>query len=242
MTRQNVLITGSSRGIGKSMALEFARAGYKVLLHYHTQKQKAQLTAEDIIKTGGSASVYSCNLAQREGVRSMIQKIALAEGSIDVVVNNAALCRDRTILKMTDEQWDTVLATDLSGTFFMIQECARMMIKQKNGAMINIASIVGARGSMGNANYASAKAGVIALTKSAARELGRFAIRVNAVMPGFHLTDMGKTAPAEYVENISRESVLGCTTDIDELTRFVVLLAQSKTISGQVFNWDSRII
>jgi 3-oxoacyl-[acyl-carrier protein] reductase len=242
MTQQKILITGSSRGIGKALALEFARAGYKVLLHYHTQKGMARETADSIVKSGGSASVFSCDLADHAAVRSMMQKITADEGNIDALINNASVCRDRTLLKMTDEEWDAVLRTDLSGTFFMTQECAKLMVKQKEGAIINIASIVGVRGSFGNANYACSKAGVIALTKSAAQELGRFAIRVNAVLPGFHLTDMGKTAPAEYIENIHKESVLGCTTDIEELTRFVVLLARSKTISGQVFNWDSRII
>jgi len=242
MTMPNVLITGSSRGIGKTLAHEFARAGYKVLIHYHTQRPQAQAVADEITHSGGAAAVYSCDLADHAAVRAMMGSIAEKEKNIDVLINNAAMTRDRTILKMTDDEWDSVVRADLSGTFFMVQECAKLMVKYKEGAMINIASIVGVRGSFGNANYASAKAGVIALTKSAARELGRFSIRINAVLPGFHMTGLGATAPADYIENIHRESVLGCTTDSGELARFVVLLAQSKTISGQVFNWDSRII
>lgn len=242
MSAPTVLVTGSSRGIGRALALSFARAGYKVLIHYHTQADKAREVAAEIVAAGGDAAVYHCDLADPSAVRAMVEEIAAAEGTIDVLVNNAALTRDRTILRMTDDEWNAVINADLSGTFHILRACGALMAKKRAGAIVNIASIVGVRGSYGNANYAAAKAGVIGLTKAAARELGRFAIRVNAVLPGYHLTDMGRTAPAEYVENIKRESVLGCTTDMDELARFVILLAASTTVSGQVFNWDSRVL
>lgn len=238
----SVLVTGSSRGIGSTLARAFGRAGYKVLVHYHAQADKARAVAADITAAGGEAVVYGCDIADPAAVRAMVDQIAAAEGALDVLVNNAALTRDRTILKMTDEEWNTVIDADLSGTFHMTRACAALMAKRRAGAIVNIASIVGARGSHGNANYAAAKAGVIGLTKAAARELGRFSIRVNAVLPGYHATDMGNTVPADYVEAIKRESVLGCTTDMEELARFVVLLAATATVSGQVFNWDSRVL
>lgn len=242
MSAPTVLVTGSSRGIGRALAIAFARAGYKVLVHYHTQADKARAVAAEIAAVGGNAAVYGCDLSHPASVRAMVDAIGAAEGTVDVLINNAALTRDRTILKMTDEEWRAVINADLSGTFHMLRACAGLMSKKRAGAIVNISSIVGVRGSYGNANYAAAKAGVIALTKAAARELGRFSIRVNAVLPGYHATDMGSTAPVDYVENIKRESVLGCTTDINELARFVVLLAASTTVSGQVFNWDSRVL
>ena len=163
-------------------------------------------------------------------------------GRIDVLVNNAGITRDRTILKMTDEEWEDVVRVNLNGAFWCLRDCSKAMIERKEGAIINISSIVAVRGSVGNANYAASKAGLIALTKSAAKELGRFNIRVNAVLPGFHLTDMGRAVWGKYEERIRSEHTLGRLTDIRELAQFVLFTAKQKSASGQVFNFESRVI
>jgi 3-oxoacyl-[acyl-carrier protein] reductase len=237
-----VLITGASRGIGKETALAFGQSGFRVAVHFHKEKTKALSVVDEINNSGGYAFALQCAIENEQSVKKMMEMIVEDEGRIDILVNNASVNKDRSILKMSKEEWNEVIDTDLSGTFNVLQECSRVMAKQRSGSIINIASIVGVRGSVGNSNYACAKAGVIALTKAAARELGRFNIRVNAILPGFHMTDMGKTASGEYVARIREESVLGITTDIRELVEFLVFLAQKKTVSGQVFNWDSRII
>jgi 3-oxoacyl-[acyl-carrier protein] reductase len=143
---------------------------------------------------------------------------------------------------MTSEMWSSVVKTNLSGTFYMVKESLKQMIKQKDGAIINIASISAFKSYIGSANYSASKAGVIALTKTAAREGGRFGIRSNAVLPGFHFTGMGCNASDEYIEAIKKESILNTTTDIKEIVEFIVFLSKVKTVSGQVFNFDSRLI
>ncbi len=236
--RKVVLVTGASRGIGKRIALEFGRSGWMVVVNFLKEKEKALSVASEIECLGGSARALQADVSDEASVAAMLKDI----GQIDVLINNAAVCHDRTILKMTPEEWRSVLATDLEGAFYLLQQCGRAMVRRKEGSIISIASVVGMRGGYGNANYAAAKAGLIALTKTAAREFGRFGVRVNAVLPGFHATDMSGKVPKEYVENVLSESVLHTTTDIDELARFIVLLSQMRTVSGQVFNWDSRIV
>ena len=143
---------------------------------------------------------------------------------------------------MTDEMWNSVLKTDLSGTFYMVKESLKQMIKQRSGSIINIASISAFKSYVGSASYSASKAGVIALTKTAAREGGRFGVTVNAILPGFHLSGMGVNSSDEYIDIVKKESVLNTTTDIKELTNFIVFLSQVKTVSGQTFNFDSRLL
>jgi len=240
--RKIVLITGASRGIGRALALAFGRHEYAVIVNYLREKEKAVLVVDEIARSGGCARSVRADVGDPVQVQRMIETIAAQEGRIDVLVNNAGVARDGGILRITPQEWNIVLQTNLTGAFFVMQQCARMMVKQKEGAIINIASIAGLRGAPGAANYASAKAGISALTKSAAKELGRFNVRVNAVMPGFHLTDMGQSVPGAYVRRAKEDSVLGCTTAGDEMAAFIVFLAGMRTVSGQIFNWDSRII
>ncbi|MHB9155081.1 MAG: SDR family oxidoreductase, partial [Endomicrobiales bacterium] len=238
-----VLVTGASRGIGRALALEFARNACRVALHFHKDREKAGRVAEEIEKSGGQcAGLFAADVARAPEVKAMVEKLVEKEGRIDVLINNAGICRDRLVLKMPDEEWKEVVDVNLNGAFSVLRECARVMAGRRDGSIITLTSLGGQKGLFGASNYAASKAGVIALTKSAARELGRFNIRVNAVMPGFHLTDMGKNLPNGYVEKVKNESVLGLTTDIKELREFVFFLAKAKTVSGQVFNWDSRII
>jgi 3-oxoacyl-[acyl-carrier protein] reductase len=237
-----VLITGASRGIGRSLALEFGKNDYTVIINYLKEREKALSVAETIEKNGGRARVIAADVSEAAAVKAMVNDIADHEGRVDVLVNNAGITKHRTIVKMADDEWEKVIAADLSGPFYVMRACAPLITRNKGGAIINIGSIVGLRGAFGSANYAGAKAGLVGLTKSAAAELGRFNVRVNMVLPGFHLTDMGTGASDQYVAKARQDSVLGVTTDINEFARFVVFLSQAKTVSGQVFNFDSRIL
>jgi 3-oxoacyl-[acyl-carrier protein] reductase len=239
---KTALITGASRGIGREVAFEFARAGYSLALNYSKNDEYAKTVLSEIGKLGGEAALYKCDVSKHADVKTMVEDVVLKYGKIDVLINNAAITRHRTILKMSDEEWNNVIDTDLTGPFYVMKEYALAMAVKKDGVIINISSITAFRGALGAANYAAAKAGLLALTKSAAIEFGRHNIRVNSVLPGFHLTSMGEDASRSYKERAVQESVLGLTTDIKELAEFIRFLSGTKTVSGQVFNWDSRVI
>ncbi len=230
---KTVLITGISRGIGKALALHFSKNGWNICGCYKTNKPDYKMQ---------NALFSQSDISNHNDVKTLINSALGKFGSIDCVINNAAITADKTIMKMTDDMWESVIQTNLNGTFYMIKESIAAMAKKRSGSIINIASISALKAYFGAANYSASKAGVIALTKTAAREAGHFGITVNAVLPGFHLTDMGKTAGADYIEKIKSESVLNATADIAELADFVLMLARLKTVSGQAFNIDSRII
>jgi 3-oxoacyl-[acyl-carrier protein] reductase len=235
-----VIITGAPRGIGREIALAFAGAGYRVAANYIKSREAALSLKAEIEKLGGKCEVYKCDVSDHSEVRILAESVNKDLGGIDTLVNNAAVCRDSLITNMTENEWDDVIKTGLSGPFYMTKECAGLM--PAGGAVINIASIAGVRGNYGGGNYAAAKAGLISLTKTAAKEFGAKGITVNAVLPGFHLTDMGKTMPEKYTAKITAESALNRTTDIKELAAFVVFVAGLKSVSGQVFNVDSRVV
>ncbi|HRY30103.1 MAG TPA: 3-oxoacyl-ACP reductase family protein [Elusimicrobiota bacterium] len=238
----NVLVTGASRGIGERIARAFCKEGHRVLLNYHVDKERALRVRDALRAQGGEAEVCGGDVADPAAARALVKRTVELWGAIDGLVNNAGLCRDKTILKMTEEEWRRVLDVNLSGTFWCLKFAAEEMARKKSGFIINIASLLALRGGVGCANYAAAKAGVVGLTKSAARELGRFNVRVNAVLPGFHNTDMGAAAWAKNAEKILGEHVLGRLGDLDELGRFVVFLSQQQSVSGQIFNFESRVV
>jgi 3-oxoacyl-[acyl-carrier protein] reductase len=233
MNNKTVLITGASRGIGKQLALTFSKNAWNVCGCYRKSVPDFEIPNAKFVKT--DISIY-------KEVQDLVKKTVAQFGKIDCVINNASITSDATIFKMTCEMWDSVVKTDLSGTFYMVKESLKQMIKQKDGSIINIASISAFKSYICSANYSASKAGVISLTKTAAREGGCFGIRLNTVLPGFHFTNMGGTASDEYINTIKKESVLNTTTDIKELAEFIVFLSQLKTVSGQVFNFDSRLI
>jgi 3-oxoacyl-[acyl-carrier protein] reductase len=242
MKRDKVaIITGASRGIGREIALAFAGAGYSVAANYKNDDEKALNLKAEIEKIGSRCEIFKCDVSIHRAVEEMAASAAKTFGQIDVVVNNAAICRDRTLPKMSEAEWDEVIVAGLSGPFYVMKEFVKYMMAGES-AIINIASIAGVRGNFGGGNYAAAKAGLIALTKTAAKEFGENGITVNAVLPGFHFTDMGKTMPEVNIEKIKQESVLKTTTNIKELAAFVVFIAGLRSVSGQVFNVDSRII
>lgn len=237
-----VLVTGASRGIGRAIAEAFGARAYAVAVNYHSSRSAAEDVVETVQAAGGPALAVQADVANSRQVNRMVQKVIDTWSRLDVLVNNAAITRDRTILKMNDAEWEEVIRVDLTGSFYCLRAAGRVMAKQRSGAILNVSSLVGLRGAVGTANYTAAKAGLLGFTKTAAREFGRYHVTVNAVLPGFHLTDLGNTASPEYLQQVKRESVLGKTTQMGELAEFVVLLSQQTTVSGQVFNWDSRIV
>ncbi len=240
---KTVLITGASRGIGRELALAFGRAGYAVGVNYAKEKAKAEAVVQEIYKAGNKeVEVFACDVRDSLKVRQMIDTLVVRWEHLDVLINNAGVTRDRTLLKMSNGEWNDVIDVNLSGAFWCLREAARVMSQEKHGAIINVASILGVKAGFGNVNYAAAKAGLIGLTKGAARELGRFNITVNAVLPGYHETDMAVTVPKEVKQRVVAEHALGHSTRLEDLCRVVLELAQNTSISGQVVNVDSRVV
>ncbi len=238
----NILVTGASRGIGRAMALAFGREKHHVLVNYQKNRDKAEEVVDLIHQHGGQAQAVAGDVSKPSEARRLVEGVVEKWGVIDGLVNNAGIARDRTVLKMSEEEWRDVIEVNLNGAFWCLQAAAKKMVKQKKGFIVNITSLLGVQGAFGCANYNASKAGLIALTKSAAKELGRFNIRVNAIMPGYHPTDMGASVLKLRTEKRKEEHVLGRFTDQEELAKFVVELSQKESVSGQVFNFDNRII
>lgn len=236
-----VLITGASRGIGRELAFKFAQSGFDIALNYHKEKSLASDVEKQISSFGRKVESFKADVSSFDEAKNLVDSVIKKFGGLDVVVNNASITNNKSLFKTSEDDWNKVIATDLSSVFFVSKEAARLMAKM-GGSIINIGSIAAFKGAAGSVNYSSAKAGLVGLTKSMALELGRYKVRVNTVLPGFHLTDLGKNASADYKLRATADSALKTTTDINELTGFVVFLASLKTVSGQVFNIDSRII
>ena len=243
MARKRVIIiTGASRGLGREIALCFGRAGERVVVNFLSNEQAARAVADEVSHNGGESTCYKADVKNQVEVDAMTRDTIKRWGAVDVLINNAALTKDGIMLRMTGEDWDDVVNTNLKGPFHCIRAAAHQMIKQRNGHIINISSIVGLQGREGQANYSSSKAGLLGLTKASARELGPFNIKVNAVLPGYLPTDMGSNLPDAVHDRILKENVLGKASDPHEVADFIYHLSLMNNVSGQVFNLDSRII
>jgi 3-oxoacyl-[acyl-carrier protein] reductase len=243
MTRKRVIIiTGASRGLGREIALCFGRAGERVVINYLSNEMAARAVSNLISKIGGESICYSANVKNRVEVETMTNAAQERWGFVDVLINNAALTKDGTMLRMKEEDWDKVVETNLSGPFQCIRAVAHHMIKQGSGHIINISSIAGLQGREGQANYSSAKAGLIGLTKASAKELGPFNIKVNTVLPGYLPTDMSRHISDSVHDRILKENTLGKLSDPSEVANFIFHLSLMNNVSGQVFNLDSRIV
>ena len=247
MDKKVVLVTGASRGIGKAISLEFAKEKYSVVINYRNDEKQAKEVVDSIVNSGGEAFPVKADVSLSVEVNNMVNETLNKYGGIDVLVNNAGIIEDSLIINMDEEKWDKVINTNLKGVFLCCKYVSKSMIKNKKGSIINISSISGVRGNFGQSNYSASKAGIIGLTKSLAKELGRYNICVNAVLPGYHMT--GLTVDSEkhaktYSPGIraKEESVLKNFTDLNEVAEFIVFLAGLKSVSGQVFNIDSRVI
>lgn len=240
--RQVVLITGASRGLGRRLALGFGTSGYRVAVHFASAQHDADEVTAEIRRAGGDAVPVRADLSSPDRVERMIQQILDAWGRIDLLVNNAAIIADAPLVSLSEEAWDRVVGVNLSGPFYTMRAVAGIMGEQGGGGIINIVSAAGIRGSRGQANYAAAKAGLIGLTRTAAREWGPLNIRVNAVSPGFMETDMTKTVSDGVKGRALEQSCLDRYSDPEEVVLFVKGLTGMPGVTGQVFHLDSRIV
>lgn len=235
------LVTGASRGIGREIAKTLAREGAFVVVNYNGSKERAEAVVAEINEeTAGGAVAYGCNVSDFAECGAMIEQIIKEYGHLDILVNNAGITRDGLIMKMSEEDFDAVIATNLKGAFQTIRHASRYLLKQRAGRIINISSVSGVMGNAGQANYSASKAGVIGLTKSVARELASRGITCNAVAPGFIETEMTDAMPESAKEAVKAQIPLqrvGKTADIAETVAF---LASDKAayITGQVISVD----
>ncbi len=229
------LVTGASRGIGREIALTLSRLGAAVIINYNGAKERAEEVAALIEENGGRALAVQANIAAAEDVEKLFKEALTVFGRIDILVNNAGITRDNLILKMSEEEFDAVLDTNLKGAFFCMKYAAKLMLKQKGGRIINISSISGIVGNPGQANYCAAKAGLIGMTKSLARELGSRGITVNAVAPGFIETDMTKGLSEQVREGMLSQIPLKRAGSAEDIAQAVAFLASDHAsyITGQ---------
>ncbi|HCW8691374.1 TPA: 3-oxoacyl-[acyl-carrier-protein] reductase [Staphylococcus aureus] len=235
---KSALVTGASRGIGRSIALQLAEEGYNVAVNYAGSKEKAEAVVEEIKAKGVDSFAIQANVAYADEVKAMIKEVVSQFGSLDVLVNNAGITRDNLLMRMKEQEWDDVIDTNLKGVFNCIQKATPQMLRQRSGAIINLSSVVGAVGNPGQANYVATKAGVIGLTKSAARELASRGITVNAVAPGFIVSDMTDALSDELKEQMLTQIPLARFGQDTDIANTVAFLASDKAkyITGQTIH------
>jgi 3-oxoacyl-[acyl-carrier protein] reductase len=244
LTGKVALVTGGSRGIGKAIALRLAHQGADVAFSYKGNVEAAKATAAEIEAIGRRAVAIQGDVREPESAESVVKTALEAFGKVDVLVNNAGITRDDLIMRMTAEAWRDVLETNLFGAFWMTKAVTRPMLKARSGRIVNITSVSGQAGQMGQANYSAAKAGLIGLTKATARELGSRGITVNAVAPGFVLTELTKDLPDPLKEEITNRTPLGRFGTTEEIADAVAFLASDEAgyITGQVLAVDGGLV
>lgn len=239
------LITGSARGIGKAIALELANHGAKIVINDILPKNEIDKTLEEIRKSGDQAIGIRADITIFEEVESMVKEIINKFGKIDILVNNAGIIRDSLLIRMKEEDWDAVININLKGTFNCSKTVAKYMMRQKRGGkIVNISSVIGLVGNIGQANYAASKAGIIGLTKSIAKELALRNINVNAIAPGFIETDMTKRLSEKVRKDLQQQiplKRLGTVKDIAKVVYFLVS-DNANYITGQVINVDGGMV
>jgi 3-oxoacyl-[acyl-carrier protein] reductase len=237
---QVAVVTGAGRGIGKAIAVRLAGEGAKVAVVSRTEKNSATVADEINAMSEGSAKPYAVDVADHAAVAAVAAAILKEFGRIDILVNNAGLTRDGLAMRMSEEDWDTVLDTNLKGAFNFSQAVMRSMIKQRSGRIINIGSVSGIMGNAGQANYAASKAGLIGFSKSLARELATRSITVNVVAPGFIVTDMTGVLPDEVKKAVLPGIPMGHFGEVDDIAGAVAYLAspEAKFVTGQVLSVD----
>jgi 3-oxoacyl-[acyl-carrier protein] reductase len=231
-----VLVTGASRGIGRTIAIDFASKGYHVLVNFSSNEEKAMVVVKECEEAGGSAELLGFNVGDSEQVATCIQEMKSKHGRIDVLVNNAGISRDGLFVRFSDDDWRQTLAVNLDGAFYVSREVAKVMMKARQGAIINMSSVVGEMGNAGQAAYSASKAGLIGLTKTLARELASRNITVNAITPGFIETDMTGALDEKVRDEHMKGIPLGRYGKAEEVAALTTFLASepAKYITGQV--------
>ncbi len=240
LTGKIALVTGAGRGIGREIALVLAANGATVIVNYNGSKESAEAVVAEIVQKGGSAEAIQCNVSDFAASEAFVKQVLDKYKKVDILVNNAGVTRDNLIMRMTEEDYDTVLDTNLNGAFHMIRHLSRSFIKQRGGKIINISSVSGVLGNAGQANYSASKAGLIGLTKSVAREFASRGVNVNAVAPGFIDTDMTKNMTEDAKKTLSSMIPMGKMGSTKNIADLVLFLAGdgSDYITGQVICVD----
>ncbi|SFL98056.1 3-oxoacyl-[acyl-carrier-protein] reductase [Gracilibacillus orientalis] len=241
---QVALITGASRGIGREIALTFSSKGAKVVVNYSGSEDKAQEVVDKIIADGGEAIKIKANVSDENDVKAMVKEITKTFGSLDILVNNAGITKDNLLMRMSEADFDDVIDINLKGVFLCTKAVTRQMMKQKSGRIINVSSVVGISGNAGQANYVSAKAGVIGLTKTTAKELAARNILVNAIAPGFIATDMTNKLTEEQQEQMLALIPLNKLGKAEDVANVALFLAseQANYVTGQTIPVDGGMV
>ena len=244
LTGKVALVTGASRGIGQATAIDLAKAGADIVINFIGNEAVAQETVEAIEALGRKAIKIKADVGNAEDVQAMVDEAVAAFGHIDILVNNAGITRDGLLIRMKDSDWDDVLNINLKGVYLVTKAVAKLMVKQRAGRIINMTSVSGVTGNVGQANYAAAKAGVIGFTKTCAKELAARGITVNAVAPGFIETAMTDVLPEKIKEGIAATVPFGRMGQPEEIASVVTFLASdfASYITGQVLNVDGGMV
>ena len=233
---KTAVVTGAAKGIGKAIALAFAKEGCNIVLNYHSSLDDE--TVQEIEACGVTCMPVQGDVSDFAFAADMMKKVKKELGSVDILVNNAGITKDMLLMRMTEEQFDSVIQTNLKGTFNMIRHASSIMLKQRSGAIINMSSVVGVMGNVGQANYAASKAGIIGLTKSTAKELAARGVTCNAIAPGFVETDMTAALSEDLQKQMLETIPLKRYGQVEDIAQAAVFLAKNTYITGQVLHVD----
>ena len=242
LTGKVAIVTGASRGIGRAIALELASVGAKVAVNFASSSDAADELVAQIVGSGGEAIAIGADVSKAEQIDALVSTVMDKWGRVDVLVNNAGITRDTLLLRMKIEDWQAVIDTNLTGVFSCTRVVSKIMLKQKSGRIINIASVAGQMGNPGQANYSASKAGVIGFTKTVAKELSSRGITVNAVAPGFIATDMTNDLKAEGILQFIPLGRYGQPEEVAGMVRFLAADPAAAYITGQTFNVDGGMV